>query len=156
MHTIQNQCIVLLPTVFEPLVCCFGTTSSFFQRHREAQRSHTLLRRGLEGQSGKRGSLWQGKGDRAIVSGVGAMESDGGWREKMNMLMSSATCLNEVAGILWLQAGSGSGCSGGRGKVKRLKRAGLLKTPMKASFSFLFLKCHFQLASRNSFPGYSR
>lgn len=31
-------------------------------------------------------------------------------------------------------------------KAKRLKRAGLLKTPMKGSFSFLFLKVSFSVS----------
>lgn len=123
--------------VFEPLMCYFGTTSSFFQRRWEAQHSHTLLRTGLEGQWG---SMWQGKGDRATVSGVYAVDSDGGWREKVDMLMSSASCLNEVAGILWLQASSlVQGAVAGEGRSKDWKGLDCWRYLWKCHFLSFFL-----------------
>ena len=60
------------------------------------------------------------------------------------MLMSSASCLPEVPGIPQLQAnGSVQGAGEGEGRPKEQERAGLLRTPMKASLSVTPIT-HFQ------------
>lgn len=66
--------------------------------------------------------------------------------ERVNMLMSSATCLSAVAGNLQLQA-SNSVQGAVENEQRPKDRRGLLKTPMEVSFS---------VGLNDSFPGLSR